>query len=339
MKLIRIPALMIMTGLAAVLPAEAATTRGQIIGDNVNLRAKDLPEAEVVTQMNDGDAVEIKGYSGEWAEVVPPEKADLWVHKDFVEDGVVRGKTLNVRAGPGINFNVVGTLSRGEKLTIRGEMTEWYKIAPPAVCSLWVSRPYVGSPSKPKPVEVARTEQPRPRPAAQPVRQTATVPAPVRRPEEARVEPPAPQRQTITIPPRVVTAAPAAEGMQSDLPANWKLIPLEGQGKRIERAGRLKSVGWRLRRPSHFRLVRYLDTGRYETICFVRGNREQLSEWVDEEIGIRGREYWIQSEKYPVVVVDQLMLPARTRPQASPMDQPVPPVRPRPVPPAFEPAN
>ena len=333
MKVFRIPALMILAGLAAVLPAEAATTRGQIIGDNVNLRAKDLPEAEVVTQLNDGDAVEIKGNSGDWAEVVPPEKADLWVHKDFVQDGVVRGKTLNVRAGPGINFNVVGTLSRGDKVTVRGEMTEWYKIAPPAACSLWVSRQYVGSPSKPKP------EPERPRPVVPPARQTATVPAPVRRPDDARVEQPAPQRQTVTIPPRVVAAAPAAEGVQSDLPANWKLIPLEGQGKRIERSGRLRSVGWRLRRPSHFRLVRYLDSGRFETICYIRGNREQLSEWVDEEIGIRGREYWIQNEKYPVVVVDQLMLPARTRPQGSPMDQPVPPVRPRPVPPAFEPTN
>ena len=69
MKWIRIPALMIMAGLTAVPTLEAATSRGHIIGDNVNLRAKDQPEAEVVTQLNDGDAVEIKGYSGDWAEI------------------------------------------------------------------------------------------------------------------------------------------------------------------------------------------------------------------------------------------------------------------------------
>ncbi|MGD9874413.1 MAG: SH3 domain-containing protein [Kiritimatiellia bacterium] len=340
-------AALIIAALASALSAEAAGGRGQIIGDNVNLRAKDLPESEVVAQMNDGDMVEIKGYSGDWAEIVPPDSADLWVHKDFIEGGVVRSKTLNVRAGPGINFNVVGTMVRGDTLTIRGEMTEWYKIAPPATCSLWVNKEYVGSPSKPKPVEAAKPAPPRAPPPA-PVRQTVTVPAPVRRPDEPRREPERAVRESVIIPPQVVSAEPAEEGMQSDVPANWKLIPLEGQGKRIERSGILKGVGWRLKRPSHFRLVRYLDSGRFETVCYVRGNRQQLTEWSGEEIGVRGREYWIQNEKYPIVVIDQLMLPARTRPQEPEMQQQtVPPIRPRMMPPQeippaedeFEPTN
>lgn len=340
MKMSRFLAVLLIGGYASVPAADAATTRAQITGDNVNLRAKDLPESEVVAQLNDGDVVEIKGYSGDWAEIVPPQSADLWVSKDFIQDGVVQVKTLNVRAGPGGNFSIVGSLARGDTVSIRGEMTDWYKIVPPATCSLWVNKQYVGSPSKPGPVRVAGVEpEPRPQPAPQP-RPAVTVPAPARRPEEPRREPARESRESVTVPPQVVSAAPAEEGMQSDVPASWKLIPLEGQGKRIERSGTLKSVGWRMKRPSHFRLVRYVDSRRFETICYVRGNRQQLSEWLGEEIGVRGREYWIQNEKYPIVVIDQLMLPSRPRQAAPPVQQQsVPPIRPRALPPTEMPAS
>ena len=42
--------------------------------------------------------------------------------------GVVTASTLNVRSGPGQNYNRIFTLSKDEKVTIKSSSNGWYKI-------------------------------------------------------------------------------------------------------------------------------------------------------------------------------------------------------------------
>ncbi|MDP2990078.1 MAG: SH3 domain-containing protein [Kiritimatiellota bacterium] len=122
----------------------AALTRVKVLKNNCNLRAKALVTSEVVGQVSENDILTAKMIDKEWVEVVPPANVDLWVLGDYVKDGAINcSQKVNVRAGAGINFNIVGQLPQGEKVEVRGTHAEWIKIAPLPACSLWISRSLV----------------------------------------------------------------------------------------------------------------------------------------------------------------------------------------------------
>ena len=119
----------------------AALTRVKVLKNNCNLRAKALITSEVVGQVSQNDILTAKKLDKNWVEVVPPTNVDFWVLGDYVKDGVIHClQKVNVRAGAGINFNIVGQLPQGEKVDVRGTHAGWVKIAPPPSCSLWISR-------------------------------------------------------------------------------------------------------------------------------------------------------------------------------------------------------
>ncbi len=259
-------------------------TKVKVVGQRVNLRAKAAPESEVVGQVGEGEILPAKSVGDEWVEVATPDKVDVWVHRDFVKDGVVSANKLFVRGGPGINYSVVGTMGRGEAFSVRGEFGEWLKIAPPASSSLWVSRQFV---------QVVQPEKPRP-----------PEPRPVARPVPAPVPPPVPPVQ---LPPPVAPPVTAAqEPPPVAPPADLVLIPLEGQGRFVQREGELRMVGFAFSSPSRYRLVRY-EGNRTVVICFVRGNNSQLNSFVGQRLLIRGREYWVRGADYPVVIPEQIV--------------------------------
>ena len=98
--------------------------------DRVNLRAKPEPSAEVVAQAAMDETLQVLEVQEKWVQVVPPERVDLWIHRDFVKDGLSVAEKVNVRAGAGINFSVVGQYTRGERIEVRGQFGEWLKVAP-----------------------------------------------------------------------------------------------------------------------------------------------------------------------------------------------------------------
>ena len=145
----------------------AALTRVKVLKNNCNLRAKALVTSEVVGQVSENDILTAKMVDKEWVEVVPPANVDLWVLGDYVKDGAINcSQKVNVRAGAGINFNIVGQLSQGEKVEVRGTHAEWIKIAPLPACSLWISRSLVSEVPltyvEPAKLEQAKTEPVKP---------------------------------------------------------------------------------------------------------------------------------------------------------------------------------
>jgi hypothetical protein len=271
-------------------------TKVKVVGQRVNLRAKAEAQAEVVGQISDGEFLNARSFQDDWVEVAPPDSVDLWVHREFIKDSQVMAPKLYVRSGPGINYTVVGTLLRGDTITPKGDFGEWIKIVPPAVCSLWVNRSYVQvlQPEKSKLVPAQRSS------ADQPVKTGGQV-------VEVAAEAP-----DIYSPP-VVAVAPKAPVVQlvqqqaaTNAPLDMELIPLAGQGRAVQRDGILRLSGLVWGRPSRFRLVRY-EGSRIEMICYVRGNSSQMNTLLGERLLIRGREYWVQGVKYPVVVPDEII--------------------------------
>ena len=292
----------------------AQGTFARVTADNVNLRAKATDKSEVVVQAQLDDQLTVLAVEPEWVQIQPPKNVYFWVHRDFVSNGQVKAKNLRVRAGPGINYSIVGSLIRGDQIETLGEFGDWLKVVPPKGASLWVSKQLVEI-ARPEP-QRRYTRQPRRTPLMgsmsssnisrstqiqQVVRTTRYLPSSRSGTRPSSQNKSEKQISTQAAPPPRRAPPPRT----SDLKPEWKLIPLEGQGKTVEREGILKKYGFLAKRPTSFRLIRQEGT-RSVTLCYLRGNDAQLRNFVHERLLIRGREYWIRGSDYAILVVDQV---------------------------------
>lgn len=275
MKPIRI-VLIVLSWAALLGTVSASPTPVRITGNHVNMRARPELNAEVVGQVQRGEHLTAKSMTTNWVEVIPPETIDFWAHRDFLSEGEVVSPRLNIRAGPGINYSVVATVERGDQLVVRGEFGEWVKVEPPKDASLWISSEYVEAitPERPKPLPAAIPPAPKPQPPPPPA-----------------IKPPPPK----PVPP----------------PEDLDLIPLAGQGMQVEREGTLRQAGFIIGRPSHFRLTQS-QGHTHETVCYVKGNEAQLKSLLGKSLLIKGREYWVQGIRHPILVPEQIILRATT---------------------------
>lgn len=272
-----------------------------ITGDRVNLRAAPRAVAEVVGQMNDGDTVVVVSQQTNWVEVLAPESFDVWIYRDFVKDGEVTTKKLNIRSGPGINYHVVGRAYRHDQVDIREEFGEWYKVAPTEECTFWISSDYV---TLDVPEQAAGVGAPIASSRLYRRGDVLTSVADIRPAVQAEpvVEQPQPL-QRVAAPVLIQQPKPQVRS-STPIPSDWKLIPLEGQGKRVERQGVVKSLGFTINRPTRYRLVAYRDGSRAEMVCYLWGNDDKLAAIAGRTVRITGQQYWLQDQRYPVLTVD-----------------------------------
>ena len=126
---------------------------GTISGDNVNVRGQASFIGEIVKRLNKGDAVTVieqvirekpkAGEPSQWAKISYPKGANVWVHNTYVSNSVVVPKRLNVRAGPGENYSVVGLIERGAAVKQVSTKGNWVEIEPSADAFAFVAAQYV----------------------------------------------------------------------------------------------------------------------------------------------------------------------------------------------------
>jgi hypothetical protein len=287
-------AILILIMLSVGLRADAASKQVRLKADRVVLRLQPSFRAEVVTQVSKGDILVSNGVEGDWVQVLPPADVYYYVHSRYVEKGIVTGARVRMRTGAGVGHAIVDELKEGERIDIKGVWDEWVKLKPPLGCTLWVHKTLVedvfAPPSAPpKPVKVIVT------PVAKPEQKKA--PAPVKRPV-------------------VVATAPVAVGpgpKAAETPAVIKkegLVPLPGQGRLKSYEGVLDKKGVLTGEIRKYRLVGSNDRRR-KTVCYVMGNKAQLSELVGSAIVVAGREYWILGEKLPILVAEEIVVHQR----------------------------
>ena len=122
-------------------------TKVKVTGERVSLRAVPDTNAVLMGRAMLGDELVLKDNSKpDWVGVFPPETIDFWVSSEFVSNKTVQTELLNVRSGPSLSHSVVGTASSGTVLNVRGELSQWLKIAPTSNTVVWISRKYVDAP-------------------------------------------------------------------------------------------------------------------------------------------------------------------------------------------------
>lgn len=117
---------------------------GKIKEKSVHIRAGQSKSFESLGRLSmDQDVVVVdKSYS--WYKVRLPQKANSYISNEFVkmvnnEVGEITSDRVNVRAGAGINFTVLGQVNKGDRVLILDQPEGWYKIQPVKDSYGWIS--------------------------------------------------------------------------------------------------------------------------------------------------------------------------------------------------------
>ncbi|MBR3582126.1 MAG: SH3 domain-containing protein [Kiritimatiellae bacterium] len=212
-------------GLAAVAVwcvagANAEERRMQVKSPGVKVRSRPEAAAPELGGVPAGDIVFVSRTEGGWAAISPPSSVGVWINTVFVEDARVVAKSIQVRSGPGTEYDIVGTLQRGAPVLPLEESGDWCKISPPSSMTVWVQADRLQEvAAKTEPIrEVAPPPppppavEPEPTPAAQPepvIETPAPAPEPVPAPVPAPAPAPKPPVKVAPSTPQPETPAPA----------------------------------------------------------------------------------------------------------------------------------
>ncbi|MFH0790352.1 MAG: SH3 domain-containing protein [Candidatus Omnitrophota bacterium] len=119
-----------------------------VLADRVNIRAGCGTNFEVLGQLDKAVNVEVLGKQNGWFKIKLPEGIFGFVRKDYVDIDKVTANKLYVRAGAGLNYNSLGTLEKGQSVSIVKQEGDWLKIVPPDNCFGWVREDFLSLPSQ-----------------------------------------------------------------------------------------------------------------------------------------------------------------------------------------------
>lgn len=118
---------------------------GYVKDDSAIVKAGDNANFENLCVLSKSDSVKIMDRRYSWLKILLPRKAALYVSKDYVTltsdekgIGIINASNVNLRAGAGTRYSIVGQISKPEKVSILSEEAGWYKIEPPYGTAGWV---------------------------------------------------------------------------------------------------------------------------------------------------------------------------------------------------------
>jgi uncharacterized protein YgiM (DUF1202 family) len=307
----------------------------RIVGSRgAHLRAAPSDRAFSVVTIRVGTQVTVLDDSHQgWIGILAPQNAALWVYGDLIRKDRVIAPRMLVRAGPGIDYEGVGELKKGERVTVRGRQDDWLKIAPPDGVVLWLKLSDLASPvvvAKPEAKPVLKPEPPAVVVGAKPLQS----PPPPQSIESPKMESqPAPVRPTQGVKPSPVPVRrrasrplfrPPQKPQQERVDPQPELIELAGrigEGRMVavprgsERVREVTMSGRVTRAPifprrrySNFRLVRRNEKGQSVTACYLLGPEDRLAALVGRAVEVSGTEYTVPGQRYPALALSAIEL-------------------------------
>jgi uncharacterized protein YgiM (DUF1202 family) len=125
-----------------------------VSANHVNVRTKAGLIGEVLTHMTNGESVIVieelnlkKSGPDEpsaWAKIALPPEAHVWVKSSLLDsNNTVASKKVNLRGGPGEAYGVVGTLQKGDAITVIDTKGEWTQIQAPTNAYAFMAAQYL----------------------------------------------------------------------------------------------------------------------------------------------------------------------------------------------------
>jgi uncharacterized protein YgiM (DUF1202 family) len=125
-----------------------------VSANHVNVRSKAGLVGEVVTRMTNGqpvtviEEIHLKKSGAEepsaWAKILLPADTHVWVKTSYIDtNSMVVSKKLNLRAGPGENYGVVGMLIKGDAVQTIDTKGDWSQIQAPTNAYAYMAAQYL----------------------------------------------------------------------------------------------------------------------------------------------------------------------------------------------------
>ena len=256
MKPLRSIFVILIGSLIGALPFTASGAEGVVLNERVNVRTRPSLSSEVIQQLNTGNKVTIlervtlndpqPNEPVRWFRIQIPDNTTLWVSSEYIDPvtNTVMASRLNVRAGPGENFSVVGRIERNTVVDPIRVNAGWTAIKPLKETVAYVAATFIRESSTTSASEILEPldplESPEPEPPKQaPVAEiTQTGPIPELIIDEEDAPPPVPSATTPvskpssrTEPSATTVRAPIAQPVREPIAAT---LPEESLFDRIE---------------------------------------------------------------------------------------------------------
>ncbi len=248
-----------------------------VTASNLAVRGQAGLKGEVITHLSKGESVTVvsqinldkhaTGEPAQWAKIALPGSVHVWVNGKFLDKAskTVSAKRLNLRAGPGENYSVLGVLEKGATVNELETKGSWTKIEAPASACAFVAAMYLNQ-TAPPPAIAAVAPPPAPVPEAQPIVTTPPpTPAPVETPAPAPAPSPAP--------------APAVAAADANVPPAPRIVSHEGVVRHV--GSIIAPTEYELYDPRTDKNINYL----YPTIGTL-----DLSKYVGSRVVVSGQE-------------------------------------------------
>lgn len=104
--------------------------------------------AVVLGQLPRGTLLRSTGRTqGDWLAVEAPPEISGWIFGELLRGNIVEASTVRVRSGPGVGYEGLGSLVKGDEIVRRGSKGDWVELAGSAKMRVWVERSMVSAPA------------------------------------------------------------------------------------------------------------------------------------------------------------------------------------------------
>jgi uncharacterized protein YgiM (DUF1202 family) len=190
----------------------------------------------VVAHLFKGDAVTVLSQinldkhaadePAQWAKIALPSTVHVWLNGKFIDASskVVSAKKLNLRAGPGENYSVVGLLEKGAPVSEVETKGDWIKIEAPTNAFAFVAAMYLKQEAA-----VPTVITPAPAPTPEPAPAPTPTPVPEAQPIVTAPPPVVPVTTETAPPPAIATSVPAPTAeVDTNVPPVPRVVMHEG---------------------------------------------------------------------------------------------------------------
>ncbi len=125
----------------------------QVTEDNVNVRAGQAVSFESLGQLSKGAELVVVGKEYGWYKIKLPDAFKCFLSAKYVRlhngnIGEITASRVNVRAGAGEKFTILGQLAKGTLVRVRNKADDWYEIEPLEGTYGWITEEFVQFKSK-----------------------------------------------------------------------------------------------------------------------------------------------------------------------------------------------
>jgi uncharacterized protein YgiM (DUF1202 family) len=280
-----------------------------VTASNVNVRGQAGFNGEVITTLIQGDIVTVLGLitierpkadePAQWARIAFPAKAHVFVNAMFIDaaNKTVKPAKLNLRAGAGENFSVVGLLKRGDSVHEIVTKGDWMEIEAPPGAFAFIAAEYLKSEAP----AVAAAE---PAPVTTPplvVTPVVTAPAETNAPAQPAIAVEATNVVAATNEPIAIVATnePVAKPPEAEAPPAPPRI--------VQREGIVRST-WSVQAPTPFALVN-TETGETLNYLYTASPELNLKRYRGLRVFVTGEEGLDQRwRNTPVLTIQKIQL-------------------------------